>query len=134
MGEVDSGRVALRFVNEINRHDLAALERLMAPDVRCVDRTGQETHGRERGRDFWAHEFEECPDFRIAIHDHLAQGTLVALFGVESGTRHASAGSPERRWSAPAAWRIVVREAHVSEWQVFSDPETNEARPLGRPA
>ncbi len=123
MAEIDPGRIALRFVNEINRHDLEALEGLMAPDFRWVDPSGQETLGRDRGCAAWAKEFRRTPDLRLAIHDHLCQGSVIALFGTASGTRLGGGGLPRQHWVVPTAWRVVVRDARIAEWQVFSPPE-----------
>ena len=124
MVESDPERVALRFVNEINRHDVAALVELMAPDFRYVDGLGQEVRGRERVRDGWTAYFGQFPDYRVVIRDHMALGAVVALFGTATGTL-AEGGdlSSRNRWSLPVAWRAVVREGRVEEWQVYTDSE-----------
>jgi hypothetical protein len=121
--EGESDRVALRFVNEINRHDPTTLFELMAPAFRYVDGTGQEVRGRERMRDRWAALFRRCPDYRIVIRDHLVLGSVVALFGTTSGTAPGM-GEPaaRNRWTVPSAWRAVVREGRVEEWQSYADP------------
>lgn len=123
MTDSDPGRIALRFVNEINRHDLEALSHMMSPDVVRVDPLGHQVRGRDRSCAEWAREFHDTPDLRISIHDHLTQGALVALFGTESGTHEGIVGSPRQHWSHPSAFRVVVRDAHVAEWQEFSEPE-----------
>lgn len=117
-------RVALRFVNEINRHDVAALDQLMSGDFRFVDALGQEVRGKERMHEAWTSYFAMFPDYRIAIREHLALGPVVALFGTASGTaaRNGEPAGPAR-WTLPAAWRAVIREGRVSEWQVYADNE-----------
>lgn len=122
MADVEPDRLVLRFVNEINRHDLDALRELVAPDVWYTDAGGQELRGQERLLECWRSCFSQCPDYRIAIREHVAVGSLVALFGVASGG--SAAGSPlSARWTTPAAWRAVVRGGHIAEWQVFADHE-----------
>ena len=124
MVESDPDRVALRFVNEINRHDLSALFELMAPGFRYVDSLGQEVRGRERMRETWKTYFGQFPDYRVVIRDHLAVGSVVALFGTATGTLAQGGELPARnRWSLPVAWRAVVREGRVEEWQAYTDSE-----------
>ena len=126
MTELDPDRIALKFVNEINRHDVAALSSMMAPDFRFVDELGHEVRGRERMTATWTAYFSEFPDYHVVIRDHLALGVTVALFGTASGTQTGpTAGG---RYSLPVAWRAVVRDGHVVEWQMYTDPE-----PLRRP-
>ncbi len=123
MAETDAGRVAIRFVNEINRHDVPALVGLMAPDFKFIDSLGQEVVGPLRMQAGWAAYFEMFPDYQITIRHHLSQGQLVALFGTASGTLVEEGGElPHRnRWTLPAAWRAVVRDGRVVDWQVYAD-------------
>ena len=122
MSEADSERVAIRFVNEINRHDVAALAAMMAPDFRFVDSLGQEVRGVERMRAAWTSYFALFPDYRITIREHLSLGPVVALFGSASGTLAEQGELPARnRWTLPAAWRAVIRDGRVADWQVYTD-------------
>ena len=122
MSEIESGHIAIRFVNEINRHDLVALASLMAPDFRFVDCQGNETRGRERTCEAWTAYFEAFPEYRIAIREHVEIGRVVALFGTTSGVEAAPA-DPHRRWTVPAAWRAVVSEGHITEWHAYGGRE-----------
>jgi ketosteroid isomerase-like protein len=122
MSEADPERVAIRFVNEINRHDVGALVAMMAPDFRFVDSLGQEVRGVDRMRAAWMAYFAQFPDYRITIREHLSLGQVVALFGTASGTLSEHGELPSRnRWTVPAAWRAVVREGRVVDWQVYAD-------------
>ncbi len=124
MAELDPDRIALKFVNEINRHDVGALSAMMAPDFRFVDELGRELRGRDRMSAAWVTYFAEHPEYRVVIRDHLALGTTVALFGTASGTGGGDAiALPPGRRSVPVALRAVVREGHVAEWQVYSESE-----------
>lgn len=125
--ELEPDRLVIKFVNEINRHDLEALRALMAPDFWFTDSLGQEVRGLDRMLDAWRTYFAECPDLRIVIRDHLVVGSVVALFGTASGSPPGTAG-PAGRWSIPTAWRAVVRGGHIAEWQVYADRD-----PLRRP-
>jgi ketosteroid isomerase-like protein len=124
MPESDAVRTALRFVNEINRHDVAALLSLVSDDHVFVDALGQEVRGRERLREAWSGYFELFPDYRILIEDHMQAGVVVGLFGSASGTRAIDGALPPTgRWKIPAAWKVVVREGRVERWQVYDDTE-----------
>ena len=122
MSEIDSEHIAIRFVNEINRHDLGALNSLMTPDFRYIDNRGHETRGRDRTCAAWTAYFQAHPEYRIAIREHMSTGPVVALFGTTSGIppspSHASGGP------VPAAWRAVISEGRVAEWKAFGGPET----------
>jgi len=122
MTQVDPERVAIRFVNEINRHDVSALTSLMSPDFRFVDSLGQELRGAERMGAGWDAYFALFPDYQITIREHISSGQIVALFGTASGTLAKEGELPRgNHWTLPAAWRAVVRDGRVVEWQVYSD-------------
>ena len=124
MPEADPARVAIRFVNEINRHDVPAILALMSDDHLFVDGLGQETRGKERLREAWTAYFGWFPDYRILIENHLEEGIVVGLFGSASGTYAVNGElSPTRRWKIPAAWKAIVREGRVEHWQVYADNE-----------
>jgi ketosteroid isomerase-like protein len=130
----DPDRIALRFVNEINRHDVVALSALMSSDFRFVDGLGQEVRGKDRMREAWTSYFALFPDYRILVRDHLTLGAVVALFGTASGTCASGAElPPQNRWTIPAAWRAVVRDGLVTEWQVFTDNEPVRKLMEGKP-
>ncbi len=124
MPESDVVRTALRFVNEINRHDVPALLALVSDDHTFVDALGQEVRGREHLREAWSGYFALFPDYRITIEDHMQAGIVVGLFGSASGTRLVQGTlAPGGRWKTPAAWKAVVREGRVERWQVYADNE-----------
>jgi len=135
MSGLDVDRIALRFVNEINRHDVATLTTLVSPDFRFVDGLGHEVRGKERMREAWTAYFAQFPDYRIQVRDHLTLGPVVALFGTASGTYAIGPElPPQNRWSIPAAWRAVVRDGLVAEWQVYADNEPVRKLTEPRPA
>jgi steroid delta-isomerase-like uncharacterized protein len=130
MAEPDVIRTVLRFVNEINRHDVAAMLSLVSDDHVFVDGTGHETRGKERLRDVWTRYFTSCPDYRIQVEHPLQAGIIVALFGTASGTLRAEGvPTPTRRWTNPSAWKAVVRDDRVERWQVFTNPEPTPGPP-----
>jgi ketosteroid isomerase-like protein len=131
MPESETVRTALRFVNEINRHDVDSVLALVSDDHLHVDALGRELRGRERLREAWAECFREFPDYHLGVKEWFQNGRVVGLFGIASGTRATEPGDgPERRWQVPAAWRIVVRDQQIVHWQEYVD---GEAARRGRP-
>jgi len=124
MPESEIVRTALRFVNEINRHDLDSLVALLSDDHLFVDSLGQEVRGKERLRETWGSYFRSFPDYHLAVREWFQNGRVVAMFGTASGTLAAGSELPvQNRWKTPAAWRAVVREHLVTHWQVYADHE-----------
>lgn len=123
MAGSDLSRIALRFVNEINRHDVDAVLALVSSDHVFVDSLGRELRGKDRIREEWTHHFARFPDYRIVIEDTLRLGVVVGLIGVASGTYCREGGElpSHHRWRIPSAWKAVVRDGQVERWQVFAD-------------
>jgi ketosteroid isomerase-like protein len=116
--------VALGFVDRINRHDLGGLVALMTDDHRFVDGLGQEVRGREHMEKGWLGYFAWFPDYTIKVDDAMSNGNVVAMFGSAQGTYAGKANlGAEAHWEIPAAWKAVVRDESVSEWQVYADNE-----------
>jgi ketosteroid isomerase-like protein len=125
MTESDVVRVALRFVNEINRHDVDALLRMVSSDHVFVDSRGQELRGPEKLAAAWTAYFAMFPDYRVVIDDHFGEGPVVGLFGTASATCRGPDGAmpPENRWKIPVSWKAVVRDGRIERWQVYADLE-----------
>jgi ketosteroid isomerase-like protein len=122
MTDADPTRVVQAFIAAINRHDLAAMTALMAADHRFVDSRGQAVTGREAMADGWAAYLRMFPDYTIRIDHLLAAGSLVAAFGAASGTYNGKRGQvAANRIVMPAAWRAVVEDGVIREWQVYAD-------------
>jgi len=116
--------VALAFVDRINCHDVGGLVALMTEDHCFVDGLGQVVRGRERMETGWVGYFGWFPDYSIKINDILSKGNVVGLFGTAQGTYLANGKLlPENHWEIPAAWKVVVKRGHVSEWRVYADNE-----------
>ncbi len=119
MTESETARTALKFVNEINRHDLESISALLSEDHLFIDWLGNEVRGRDRTREGWSAYFQMFPDYHIGVREWFQNGRVVAMIGVASGDRRhrASRGEP---LEIPAAWRAVVRDHQLAQWQVFA--------------
>lgn len=116
--------VALAFVEQINKRDVAALAALMTEDHRFIDGLGQEVRGRNTMEQGWRGYFAWFPDYSITVDDAFSRGNVAALFGTAQGT-YAAKGHPQAdtHWQIPAAWKAVVRNERVCEWRVYADNE-----------
>jgi len=124
MPDTDTVRTALKFVNEINRHDIESLVALLSDDHLFVDGLGQELRGKEKLRETWRAYFRDFPDYHLAVKEWFQNGRVVGMFGTASGTWAVGSDlTVQNRWKIPAAWRAVVRDHQVVQWQVFADPE-----------
>ena len=119
MGPVD---VVLRFVTAINAHDMAGIAALMTEDHRFVDSFGAVVGGPAQMREEWQAYLKMVPDYQIDVGETCSNGELVILLGTARGT-YAPDGTlrSENAWSTPAAWRVLVRDDRIAEWQVYAD-------------
>ena len=105
------------FVRCINVHDRRGIVSLCTADHVFIDSLGSQLSGRERLEEGWAGYFSLFPDYRIEIEATASQNTVVLACGFASGTHAAS----KKSWRIPAAWRAIVRDGQIVEWQVYAD-------------
>jgi len=104
-----------RFVAAINEHDADALGALMHPDHLFVDSLGNRVQGATPMKSGWSGYFAMCPDYWIRIDLWLAEDDTVLAVGQAGGS------IDHVVWQTPAAWRAVIRDGLVWQWQVFAD-------------
>jgi uncharacterized protein (TIGR02246 family) len=122
---IDPTAIVLRFVERINAHDVAGMLTLMTEDHLFVDAVGASWRGRQSMQQAWSGYFAWMPDYTITITTILERDGEVGIFGSASGTYFASGKlRPENRWQLPAAWKAVIRDGKVAEWQVYCDTKT----------
>lgn len=101
----------------INAHDPKGIVALCAADHSFVDSLGSRLSGSEQLEQAWASYFSLFPDYRIEVEAAVSEGALVLACGFASAT-HATS---RKAWRIPAAWRAIVRDAGMVEWQVYAD-------------
>jgi len=112
------------FIARINAHNITGLAALMTPDHRFIDSLGAVMEGRETMRDGWRQYFNMVPDYHIDIKRSFVDGSEAALLGSAGGTFSRDGQlSAVDAWQTPAAWRAVVRDGRIAEWQVYADNE-----------
>src|SRR6516225_2709049 len=105
------------FVMRINAHDPKGIVSLCTADHIFIDSLGSQLSGCERLEQAWAGYFSLFPDYRIDVEAAASQNAVVLACGFASATHAASKTS----WRIPAAWRAVVRDGQIAEWQVYAD-------------
>jgi hypothetical protein len=113
---------ALSFIAKINAHDVAGLCELMPEGHVFVDSLGNVIRGRETICAGWKGYFAWFPDYEISIKKVFHDGNEIALFGTARGTYCVDGNLlKENKWEIPAAWRAVVKDGLIAEWQVCAD-------------
>ena len=112
---MNSSEVFNRWLAAINSHDVVALTALMAPDHVFVDSLGNRVNGARSMEAGWRGYFEMCPDYWIRVDHVMGEGDTILAAGEAGGTIDGES------WRIPAAWKAVVRDDNVVEWQVFAD-------------
>jgi ketosteroid isomerase-like protein len=117
-------RIAKRFVDAINAHDVDGLVKLMSSDHVLVDSLGNKFPASAL-RTGWQQYFTMVPDYSIEVDQIVSDENVIFLCGSAGGTFTPKAGTmkPENRWKTPAVWRALIKNGKVAEWQVYCDNE-----------
>jgi ketosteroid isomerase-like protein len=114
MGNID---VVREFIARINDHDVDGLSAVLTADHRFIDSLGSVFIGRETLRAGWADYFRLVSEYRITVDEFADGRSSLLLVGSVAGR----SGGVD--WAVPAAWRAVVRDGLIAEWQVYVDNE-----------
>jgi ketosteroid isomerase-like protein len=108
------------FVNAINSADLDSMVHLMAEDHIFIDSQDNRMTGRDQMKQAWNSYFQLFPDYKIEMFEIVEKDSLTCVFGYASGT-YKDINIKSNYWRIPAAWRVVVSDFKISEWQVYAD-------------
>ena len=112
---MNPAEVFKQFVAAINSQDMTALKVLLPADHLFIDSLGNRMHGAEFMEAGWRSYFALCPDYWIHVEHLIDEGETVLAAGEAGGTIDGV------QWRTPAAWKAVVRDGTVVEWQIFAD-------------
>jgi ketosteroid isomerase-like protein len=112
---MNPGEILQQWLTAINGHHASALAALMGADHVFVDSLGNRVTGAKSMEAGWRGYFAMCPDYWIRADHAMADGETMLVAGEAGGTID---GEP---WRTPAAWKVVIRDGKVAEWQVFAD-------------
>jgi ketosteroid isomerase-like protein len=108
------------FVNAINCADLDTMYHLMAEDHVFIDSQDNRMAGRDQMKQAWSSYFQLFPGYKIEMMEFVEKESLTCVFGYASGT-YKDITIKSNYWRIPAAWRVVVSDGRIAEWQVYAD-------------
>jgi ketosteroid isomerase-like protein len=116
--------IVLKFEQLINTRKAEAVCSLLTDDSVLIDSLGSRVEGPVKLRSAWEGYFKWVPDYTISHEEIFADGNTVAMFGMAQGT-YTDDGQMKKEnfWKTPAAWRAVVKNDKIAQWQVFADNE-----------
>jgi len=87
----------------------------MPKDHLFVDSLGNRVQGAGAMEAGWRAYFAMCPDFWIRVEQSMMGADTILAIGEAGGT------IDQVPWRTPAAWKAVIRDSMVQEWQVHAD-------------
>ena len=109
--------IIFKFVDAINRQDLSLIIDMMAEDFLFIDTYGGQAN-KEQMKTGWKGYFDWFPNYRIEIQDYLENNDFSIILGKVSASY---LGEKDKYWEIPAAWKVIVSENWIENWQVFCD-------------
>jgi ketosteroid isomerase-like protein len=103
------------WLSAINSHDVTGLASLMTVEHVFVDSLGNRVRGASSMEACWRAYFGMCPDYWIRADHVIAADDTILAAGEAGGAIDGES------WRTPAAWKAVIRDGRVLEWQVFAD-------------
>ena len=115
MAAISSPHTLTLWLAAINNHDVRALSALMAEEHVFIDSLANRVQGAISMEAGWRAYFTMCPDYWVRADHVMAEGNTILAAGEAGGTIDGES------WRIPAAWKAVIRDGRVLEWQVFAD-------------
>ena len=115
-------RIVRAFNNAINEQNFDLLYSLMTEDHTFISSSGSVHSGAKKMIEGWKEYFSMFPDYKNHFESILQDGNLVVAIGKACGTYNGKRGLvPENRIEMPAAWKAIVENEKIKEWQVYAD-------------
>lgn len=115
-------RIVQMFNNAINEGDIDTLSSLMTDNHTFIDSAGTVISGAEKAAEGWKRFFAMFPDYKNNFENIFQKGNMVIAVGSACGTYKGHRGLvPENRIEMPAAWKAIVENEKIKEWQVYAD-------------
>jgi ketosteroid isomerase-like protein len=117
----ESVEIVIRFITAINSHNIDLISELLAEDHKFTDSLGSVYRGKELMTKGWTNYLKMFPDYKIDIDEIYNDGDKIMFTGKASGTYPADKDTKENHWVINAAWRALIINDKIKEWQVFGD-------------
>lgn len=117
----ESVEIVIRFITAINSHNIDLISKLISDDHKFTDSLGSIYRGKDLMTRGWTNYLKLFPDYKIDIDEIYNDGDKIMFTGKASGTYLADKDTKENHWEINAAWRALVINDKIKEWQVFGD-------------
>jgi ketosteroid isomerase-like protein len=117
----ESVEIVIRFITAINSHNIDLISEMMSDDHKFTDSLGSIYRGKDLMTRGWTNYLKMFPDYKIDIDEIFNDGEKIIFTGKASGTYMADKTIKENHWEINAAWRALVINDKIKEWQVFGD-------------
>jgi len=115
-------KIVHEFVKSINEHNVDKIYEFMDTDFKFTDAYGNEEIWKDHMRESWIGYFRWFPNYEIEIIDMFSDSNVFVILGFASGTyQNKKEANNENYWRLPAAWRVVIEENKIKQWQVYCD-------------
>jgi ketosteroid isomerase-like protein len=118
----ESVEVVIRFITAVNNRNIESISGLISDDHKFTDSLGNVFRGKEVMTKGWINYLQIFPDYKIEFDEIYDKENKIMFTGKASGTYLKSdIQSEENHWVINAAWRALVENGKIKEWQVFGD-------------
>jgi len=117
----DSVEIVIRFITAINSHNINSISEMMSDDHKFIDSLGSIYRGKELMTRGWSNYLQLFPDYKIDIDEIYCDGDKIMFTGKAGGTYGTDKTIKENHWEINAAWRALIVNDKIKEWQVFGD-------------
>jgi len=112
----------IRFITAINNGNVDLISEMISEDHKFTDSIGNVFRGKEVMLKGWMNYLSMFPDYKIDLDEIYDNENKVMFTGKASGTYSLSKEEVgENHWEINAAWRALVEDGKIKEWQVFGD-------------
>ena len=118
----ESVEIVIRFITAINNRNFNLLSNMISEDHKFTDSLGNIFRGKDVMTTGWKNYLHLFPDYKIEVDEIYENENKIIFTGKASGT-YSSQGelSKENHWEKNAAWKALVLNGKIKEWQVFGD-------------
>ena len=115
-------KIVLDFVDAINSANVENLYTLMSDDHLFIDSQDNRVIGKETMKQSWIQYFAMFPDYKIEVNEIFEKDSLICMLGYAGGTyKKLKNENNSNYWRVPAAWRCIVKDNKILQWQVYAD-------------
>lgn len=118
----ESIELVIRFITAINSRNIDLISDMISENHKFTDSLGNIFRGKEVMTNGWTNYLHLFPDYKISVDEIFNNENKVMFAGKASGTYISSEDSAEENhWEIIAAWRALIENGKIKEWQVFGD-------------